>query len=106
MDENSINDMYRAYNLNDKGLLFNKIKMYFDGEISDDLLYKLSFEELILLFHPSENQKKFISSLFQCTCGSKRITNYQEQRRSADEGTTTVLFCNDCNKKWQYNSNT
>ncbi|KAJ8599086.1 hypothetical protein CTAYLR_008866 [Chrysophaeum taylorii] len=40
--------------------------------------------------------------MFQCkACGSKRVSNYEKQTRSADEPMTQFFECVDCGKRWR-----
>lgn len=46
--------------------------------------------------------KACVSSLFRCRkCGSKNVTFYQQQTRSADEPMTNFCNCLDCGKQWR-----
>jgi len=47
------------------------------------------------------NKKLVMSGVFKCKrCGSENTSYVQKQTRSADEGMTTFITCEDCNNHW------
>lgn len=49
------------------------------------------------------NKKQTHDGVFKCSkCKSKNTSYFQLQTRSADEGLTTFVTCNNCNKRWRF----
>lgn len=46
------------------------------------------------------SDKKHISSIYRCKCGSKMVVLREIQLRSADEGSTIIHICKECGNKW------
>jgi DNA-directed RNA polymerase subunit M/transcription elongation factor TFIIS len=46
------------------------------------------------------DREEIESSIYTCTCGSKRIATMERQIRSADEGSSIECMCRVCGKTW------
>ena len=101
MDKDSLEDIIYAYN-RDLRKLFNKIEEYLPKV---DLHSIRCVDDVVALFIKDTHRKSFVSSIYECkNCKGNNVFSRQEQRRGADEPSTTVLSCNDCGHCYAQNN--
>jgi DNA-directed RNA polymerase subunit M/transcription elongation factor TFIIS len=81
-----------------KNLPFDENFKIYDQKIYDKAKKFESITDKII-----EDPIKICSSVYKCTCGSDNISYNLQQIRSADEGMTVFIKCNNCGKEWTEN---
>ncbi len=55
---------------------------------------------MIITSSTGRENRRHVSSIYRCKCGSNNVVLREVQTRSADEGSTVLHVCKDCGHTW------